>query len=222
MKFVETRFDFPLPLRYHLSEPRAPGLVIALHGYQDHALSMLRRLGWDHPEKLPFRLLAINAPFPVPVWTNEGFKEAYSWYFRDTTRDLTYVAPATTAERLARLLTDLKLDDTPKVLFGFSQGGFLAPYLARLAREVRGIVGFGCGFNAEAYDVLKPLPVYGLHGDQDERVSLERTRREYAHVASLGFPGQFRVLPGVRHRLDAETVEPVVRELITRCLGTPA
>lgn len=216
MNFKETKFDFPMPVRYHLSPPNQTGLAVIMHGYQDHAGSVLKRLGWDVSAP-PFQMLAINAPFPVPVWTADGFKEAYSWYFRDTSRGLTYVSPQTTAQRLGALLEELGLTDTPKVFFGFSQGGFLAPYVAKETRAVRGIVGFGCGFNEEAYDALQPLPVYALHGERDERVSLERTREEYAAVSGKGFPGEFQVLPAVGHKLDT-LVEPRIRDLIVRCL----
>ncbi len=217
MQWQQTKFEFPLPIRYHLSSSRSSGgVAILLHGYQDHAGSMLKRLGWDSAE-LPFQILAINAPFPVPIWTAEGFKEAYSWYFRDTSKNLLYVSPTTTADRLSRLIWDLGLEDVPKVYFGFSQGGYLAPYIATLTKNTRGIIGFGCGFIEEAYAVLKALPVYGLHGDKDERITLEKSKAEYDKLRAKGFGGEFRVLPGVGHKIDSQ-VENQVRQLVVQCL----
>lgn len=214
MKWQEKVYTYPLPSRYVLSQPTGERLVVLLHGYQDNAQSMLKRLGWLDAD-LPFQWLALNAPFPVPVWNADGFKEAYSWYFRDTSRDLVIVKPATTAERVAQLLRDLNLDKTPAVFFGFSQGGYLAPHIAKHLTNVRGIVGLGCGYTQEGYDGLQPLPVWGLHGSDDERVNIGNARAEHAAVLKLGFEGTFTEIPGFGHKVDT-AIEPMVRDLIER------
>jgi predicted esterase len=211
------RYEFPMPIRYHLSAPTAvKGVVVCLHGYQDHALSMLRRIGW-WDAVLPFQILAINGPFPVPLWLNDGFKEAYSWYFRDTSRDLEFVSPAATALNLSQLMTDLNLKDTPKVLFGFSQGGYLCPYLSQQLNAVRGIIGLGCGYPEEAYALNKPLKVYALHGSSDERVLPEPARLDFERILTVGHRGEFHLIPGLTHRVEA-SVEPLVRRLALECL----
>ena len=156
----------------------------------------------------------MNAPFPVPVWDADGFKDAFAWYFRDASRGLTIVAPETTAEHLARLLRDLKLEDEPKVLFGFSQGGYLAPHLAKRTRNVRLIAGVGCGYPQAAYDGLAKLPVHAIHGEKDERISLTQARSEYE---ATGFPGEFHLIPGLEHRVN-DQVEKLVRDLAVKVL----
>jgi predicted esterase len=209
------RLEFPMPIRYHL-DGEGDGVAICLHGYQDHALSMVRRLGWWETA-LPFRRLAINGPFPVPIWTGDGFKEAYSWYFRDTTRQLNFVPPETTADRLKLLLDDLKLGDAPKVLVGFSMGGFLSPYVAAVTKNVRGIIGIGCGYNADAYARCRPLAVHAVHGDKDERISIASARTDFEKLATFGHNGQFHVIPGLTHRVES-SIEPLVRRLTLECL----
>jgi predicted esterase len=201
-------------MRYILSQNPSENLVVALHGYQDSAQSMLRRLGWTEAD-LPFQWLALNAPFPVPVWNADGFKEAYSWYFRDSERNLVLVKPSTTAERVAALIKDLGFERRPVVFFGFSQGGYLAPHVAKHLAAVRGIVGLGCGYTQEGYENLKPTAVWGLHGGADERISIEKARHEHAAVMQAGFTGAFIEIPNLAHKVDA-TAEPMVRELIER------
>jgi predicted esterase len=207
-----------MPIRYHLTEAKGPGVVICTHGYQDHALSMLRRIGWWEREDLPFQILAINGPFPVPIWTAEGFKEAYSWYFRDTSRDLEFVSPVTTASKLNVLVSDLGLANTPKVLFGFSQGGFLAPYLATQFAGVRGIIGLGCGYPVEIYAQCSPLHVHGIHGTKDERIPLEPSKADFEQVLKNGHHGKFHVVPDLAHKVD-HAIEPLVRRLALEILA---
>lgn len=208
---------FTLPIRYSLTGPKNAGLVIALHGYQDHALSLLKRLGWWEKE-LPFQVLAVNAPFPVPIWTAEGFKEAYAWYFRDTDRGFTIVSPAETAERVFQLVKSLGLEDTPTMIFGFSQGGYLAPFLSPHLNRLRGLISLGSGYPPEPYRQMKPTYIYGLHGDQDERIPIESSRQAHAALLKTGFHGEFITLPGVTHKVDSKS-EPVIRKLIEKHLG---
>jgi predicted esterase len=206
------RYEFPMPIRYHLTAKKGPGVVFCLHGYQDHALSMIRRLGWWERADLPFQLCAINGPFPVPVWQGDGFKEAYSWYFRDSSRDLDFVSPNTTASRLKVLINDLGLSGTPKVLVGFSMGGFLAPYLAAELENVKGIVGIGCGYNAEAYAKCPPLTVHAIHGESDERIAIEGSKAEFAKVILAGHDGRYHAIPGLSHKVEP-SIEALVRKL---------
>ncbi len=194
-------FNFSLPLKYHLSDQKSSLLIVLLHGYQDRAESVLKRLGWqtDPPS---VRVLAINAPFPAPKWTPSGFVEAYSWYFRDTDRKLTLVPPSMSARAVVELMAHLGLAETPKVLVGFSQGGYLAPFIASQAKAVRAIVAMGSSFPSDSYKGVHPLPVYALHGAIDEIVPIEKAKREHSEILSKGFTGEFRVIDGLTHKVD--------------------
>lgn len=215
-------YAYTLPLRYHLTG-QGPGLVVCLHGYQDHASSLLKRLGWLGRTDLPFRVLGINAPFPVPVWGPRGFSEAYAWYFRDATAGFEVIGPEAAARGAAQLMTDLGLVSVPTVILGFSQGAYLAPWLAR-AREsatpndpTRAIIGVGGGYPRENFGGLAHVPTYAVHGVDDERVPCADAAREHADLVAHGFAGRFVAVPGLRHRVTAE-VEAIVRPLIERHL----
>lgn len=211
------RYDFNLPLRYHLSSKNGPGIVICLHGFQDHALSMLKRLGWWEAER-PFQILAINGPFPAPVWAEDGFKEAYSWYFRDSAKNLTLAPPSLTAERVKDLLCDIGLEKNPKVLFGFSQGGFFAPYLAAQIENVKGILALGCDYPADGYALLKPITVHAIHGESDERIPVGPAHKSFDRVIESGHRGVFHQIPGLTHRVET-SIEPLVCRLAEELLN---
>lgn len=211
MEFQEKVYRFPLPLRYSLSEPQE-NLILVLHGYQDRAESMLRKLNWlDQP--LPFQYLAINGPFPVPVWNAEGFKEAYSWYFRDSSRGLVIVSPETVAEQIHQLILDLGFGERPVTFLGFSQGGYLAPFVAKRVKKTRMIIGIGCGYTEEGYGSLNPLEVHAIHGTEDERISIAQAQTEFRKIQKLGFTGQFHEIPGLNHKVD-RSLDPLIRSLI--------
>ncbi len=210
---------FTLPMRFLRQGREGQGTVILLHGYQDHALSMTRRLGWLDREDLPFQILAVNAPFPVPVWKADGFVEAYSWYFRDTSRDLMIVNPLDTAAQVARLVRENLLPNRPLALLGFSQGGYLAPYLAHHLPEVRAIIAIGSGYPAEPYSRLQPLPVFGLHGASDDRWPIEASQSAHAELLKRGFKGEFHIVPDLGHKVDP-VLDPYIRGFLNTAWGS--
>ncbi|MGE4131507.1 MAG: alpha/beta hydrolase [Bdellovibrionales bacterium] len=203
--------NFTIPVRYLLRGPADRGTAVLLHGYQDHAQSMAKRLGWLEAE-LPFQVLAINGPFPVPIWKATGFVEAYSWYFRDTSRDLMIVSPDDTAQKVAEMIRQL-VGDGPVVLVGFSQGGYLAPFIAQVLPSVRAIIAMGSGYPPEPYKGLDKVKIYGLHGDQDERIPIQSSKQAHAELLQSGLSGEFRVIPGLDHKVDP-ILEPTVRGLV--------
>lgn len=212
---VET--NYTLPMRY-LVQGEGPGTVVLLHGYQDHAMSMTRRMGWlERP--LPFRILAVNAPFPVPVWKADGFLEAYSWYFRDTQRDIMIVSPASSAEKVAALIGRVLGPTEPVVLLGFSQGGYLAPFVAPLVPTTRAIVAVGSGYPDEPYaHVSTAVEVYGLHGANDNRWPLESSHEAHRRLTSRGYRGEFHVIPNLDHRVDP-MLSPLVEQFALANFG---
>ncbi len=206
------KYEFTLPVRYHLTAAQGPGVVICMHGYQDHALSMLRRMGWWEAE-LPFRILAINGPFPVPIWAGDGFKEAYSWYFRDSSKNLVLAPPSMTADRIKILIDDLGLEKTPKILFGFSQGGFFAPYLGAKLKNLKGLITLGCDYPADGYTLCPPTTVQAIHGEKDERIPIAPAHLSFDKVIASGHKGAFHQIPDLTHRVEA-SLDPLVRQLV--------
>lgn len=210
-------FNFSLPFSYKLFGPSGQGTVVLLHGYQDHSLAMLKRLKWEEAE-LPFQVCAVNAPFPVPVWTSDGLREAFSWFFRDSSRQLTFVSPEHTAERLGELLNDIKISSSPTVLCGFSQGGYLCPHLAKHVPALKGIVGLGCGYKVDAYKLIKPTTVHAIHGSTDQVIKTLSASEEHAEILELGHQGLFHSVDGLDHKVD-QRAEPLIRELCLELLS---
>lgn len=200
-----------LPLRYFKRGPENGGIVYCLHGYQDHASSLLRRIGWSEGE-LPFQIVAINAPFPVPVWTADGFLEAYSWYFRDSSRGLEIYSPQQMAATLAKFLKEINFLKQPAVIFGFSQGGYLAAALGQHLPNLKGIIGLGCGYRHDIWEQLPKTEAHAIHGDLDRRIQIDQAENEFEAVLKLGHQGRFHRIDGLGHKVDRK-VEPLVRQL---------
>ena len=153
-------------------------------------------------------MLIPNGPFPVPIKSEEGWREAYAWYFYDESTQKMVISPDTASTGIQSMIKDLEYFDVPKVIVGFSQGGFLAPYLANLLNNVIGIVGIGTGFRLDFYEPLLArhpggLSVHALQGTDDEVFSVDRAEAAHLAVTKLGFAGSFTKIANGTHMASA-------------------
>jgi predicted esterase len=209
--------EFKLPSTYYYKQAVKPSkkTVLLLHGYQDSASALLKRAFTEDPEEFDFNILAPNGLYPVPVKADVGFREAYAWYFVDGARKFVLVAPEIAQENLYRLIGHLNLLDHQFVIVGFSQGGILAPFVAKKLETVSGIVGVGTMFFSEYYKGLdSSLPVDSIHGIDDDVITLQTSQTGYDELKKAeSRPGSFYSIKGLKHTLDDEGRKKL-RELI--------
>lgn len=191
-----------LPLTY-LHEPKGKdsALLLFLHGYTDSAASFLKRSLGD--ANLPQSILAPNGPFPLPVLGNNSFKEAYGWYFWDYAAGRPILHPNIAAGILVRLIDQLGYAHTPKLLIGFSQGGYFAPFLFPQLQNVRGLIALGAGFRTEDYPSEIPFPIIAIHGDQDTIVDAQRSQAGFEALRPrLPQASEYHLIPGMGHSIQ--------------------
>jgi predicted esterase len=187
-----------LPITYFYEKHGSQKLLIFLHGYTDSASAFLRR-AFD--QSSTFDILAPNAPFPVPVRGDQGFKEAYSWYFEEHSTQTLLIPKKVTVQILKDLITSLDLVDQPKIIIGFSQGGFLAPVLAHELKNVEKIIGIGCSYREESYAPLSNVKVYGIHGSEDSIVDFELAAVAYDHL-NANIKAGWTAVEGMHHTMN--------------------
>ena len=199
-----------LPVSYYFKEAQRPTnkTVLLLHGYQDSAVALLKRAFGDdkhlQEQHYDFNILAPNGVYPVPVKTDDGFREAYAWYFVDSARNLALVSPEVAARSLVGLIKSLSLESNTFHIVGFSQGGVLSPFIARELSNVSGIIGVGTAFLPDLYDGLRStLPVDAIHGANDEIITLATSFKGYQELKQVQpRPGDFYEFKGLKHSLD--------------------
>jgi predicted esterase len=213
LKLPSETFSVDLPMRYLFEESQASDdkLVIFLHGYTDHGPSMARRVLRGQSLGLPW--LAPNAPFPVPVRTEEGFREAYSWYFKDLEKNEIYISPEIASKMLVQLLERLNLVNREMILVGFSQGGFFAPYLAQHLKNVKKVIGVGAAYRLESYKPPQTWPLDVIHGLADEIVPLSRTQETIEKLKAKGQEVNLTVLPEARHEVGREISAHILKSI---------
>ncbi len=211
-----------LPFSYrHRAVPSPKVLVIFLHGYSDHGGSFLKRLypdGWSSALS-EAAVLIPNGPFPVPVKSETGWREAYSWYFYREEEQRMVISPATAIRECQQLIGKFGYENTPKILVGFSQGGYLAPQLAPEIKNVRQIIGVATGYREDYYLPLSKINLTAIHGSDDEIFPVGQARLAHGKIQSQGFDGQFIEIPNLKHiaaKPVGDAIDSCVQTLLKR------
>lgn len=226
-----------LPIHYRSRVPQNPkALAVFLHGFTDHGGSMMKRLfpsSW--PESLKdVAWIAPNGPFPVPVKSDDGWKDAFSWYFYDERTETMVIPPDTAVHGIAAIIekelphfaasthtSDPDGPALPVFLIGFSQGGFLAPAIAAAMNRSLNlkvtpveIIALGTGFRLDYYSKLVPLTVTAVHGESDSVFPIRQAQTNFTlALKTRDHTGAFVTLPNTAH-----TVTPAMGEIVRQRL----
>jgi predicted esterase len=207
--------NVPLTINYWQSDGTGSdkSAVLFLHGYSDSARSFLRRLGfWE--KELPFGVIAPNAPFPVPVKDGTFYKEAFSWYFMDSSRKSVLIAPEVAVKLLVDFFRDQGWLEKKIIVVGFSQGGFLAPRLVPALKNIERIICVGSRYRADAYSDWRGVRVDAVHGASDEVINPGEAQSDFEALDLNKYGGSFHVIENMTHRIT-ETCGKKVLELLT-------
>lgn len=218
--WVNTRLPFDISSLTPGNKEPPQEVILLLHGFAESGARILKKLAPALPERLLQKALVIapNAPFLMPHRTEHGYSATYSWYFYDPTTDEYAIDMSPAVEFLKNGLMQLGIDELPKRIIGFSQGGFLAPIAATSMRHVQHFIGIGCETLVDEIPgaILQAVPyrVDGVHGTLDESVNLERARASHQRLIQHGVKGAFHAIDGSGHRID-----DAIREAVKRLLS---
>ncbi len=214
-----TQIDLSLATSYFLepTENSKKGLLV-LHGYADRANSARKRLlGIEAVQG--YTVLSPNALFPCPVEKDDGFKEAYAWYFKDPKTHAEMISPEFAARAMLQLLQKIKLSDLDWTILGFSQGGFFAPHLIRAGLKAKTIIAVGSAYQVESYQGLPPIQVFAIHGENDHDVPFSVAQKSFLAIQKIGYGTEFHSIKSLGHTLN-DSGRAKVREILKVGLAT--
>jgi predicted esterase len=205
----------PLPLDYFeegSTDKEPQEAILFLHGYEQKGQTLIQKLAKACPPDA--KLIAPNGPFPIPRRTETGFKVGYSWYFYDPFQDEYLVDMKTSIQALTSVVDALRLAETPKRIIGFSQGGYLAPFVALALKNVKQVVGISCGYPIDELPSSVNFRWDGIHGKKDEIVDPEGSKRDHFRLEQLGIAGTYTLLENVGHELNDEVADTLRKVLV--------
>jgi predicted esterase len=215
---LQTVVEVEMPLTYlHLNSGGQKPLLIFFHGYTDTAAAFLRR-AWpaDDPQ---YEILAPNGLFPTPVKIDGGWKQAFAWYFSDFSTKRVLISPAVSAKAVAELVEKLNLQDRPKVLIGFSQGGFFLPFVFPRLKNVKKMIAIGSAYRTEDYPEHFSIPLDAIHGEEDSVISLQHAQESFKQLAARNPKGNFYSFPGLGHSMN-DQARALLKKLIQEAFAS--
>lgn len=207
MDQIETKklsINSEIPITYiHLNPGEGKPLLIFFHGYSDSARGILRRTFPDLDSK--YEILAMNGLFPVPQKKDDGWKQAFAWYFADFSKNSVLIHPEISAKAVIHLIEQLGLQDRLKVLIGFSQGGFFIPFILPFLKNVVYLFGIGSAYREEDYIEKLSVPLEALHGTEDNVIPCELSHKSFQNFVARKNPkGKFHSFAGLKHTMNDE------------------
>ncbi len=205
MKQSRALISTQYPCDYTISEaPNGAEGFLLLHGFTEAGAKIFKKC----EEALPRNsiILAPNGLFPLPERQDSSYKIGFSWYFYDPFTDEYFIDMQPAIQLLTNLITKLGYDKIPWTVIGFSQGGYLAPFVAQKIPLVKKVIGIGCRFLDEELAMPLSFKMHGIHGEDDEIVKSIEAEASFKKLESRGVVGDFTVLKGVGHRISSEVL----------------
>lgn len=196
------------------ADPDSRDLVILLHGFQDTAESFDRRVFRD--DVPAFHALTPNAPFPAPIRNKDDWRAGFSWFFADRSKGLILLHPSVGVEAVVQIVERRGFADHRKILVGFSQGGYVAPFVAKRLKNVVKIIGVGSGYRVADYEGVAVDDVDAIHGDLDEIVEIERSKHGFNELRPKLRAGEYFTLPGLKHGVDGRARELIKKRIVEK------
>lgn len=205
---------------------KAVEFFILLHGYSESAKVIYKRLG-QKINKLKgenCKIIAINGLFPLVrpfeiLKNNEKNREeknilGFAWYFYDSSKDQFLIDYEVPAKTISHWINHINPNNLPVTIIGYSQGGYLAPFIAcELNKNVKRVIGINCSFR---YQMLPQIPNFRLdqfQGREDQIIDTKLAFERFDYLKKKGMKGEFHWVDGVDHKLTPTLVELILYEL---------
>lgn len=194
-------------------------VYLLLHGYGQRAKRTYRE--WAPLFSKEDCLVIPNGPFPLPRKnTDPQTGEQYyqiprAWYFYNNLKDEFLIDYSFPAELLAGLIQELGLLKNPLCLIGYSQGGYLAPFVGVKLKQTKHVVGVNCRFREDMLPDWLNFRLDAFHADQDTQVDYHRSQKSFHTLNARSLSGEFITWEGKDHGLDDETHESMKKHINT-------
>lgn len=186
----------------HLKDVADPKrLILLLHGYQQNAELIFTMMADTAPADCV--VLAPDAPFPVPQKRENGYHMGFTWYFFDPETKVYYLDMEQALRYLTALVDQMGYANLPTTVIGYSQGGYLAPFVGQRLKNVDRVIGVNARYKSETLPGGLPFRMDALHGALDNLVDPVNSQQCFEELIAAGNRGEFRLVPDCGHGISA-------------------
>ncbi len=184
-------------------DSKAKRNYLILHGFYENSSLIKSKL--EHLIPKESNLLIPNACFPLPKRRSPakggGWDLYFSWYFFDESSQSFYVEYDFPAGILEKMIKELNLDKLPLTIIGYSQGGYLSPFVAERLPNCDQVIGIGCSYKYNMLSEANHYKIEGIHGRIDDKVDPKNAGECFSKLNSE-IKGEFHMLENEGHDLS--------------------
>lgn len=176
--------------------------IVLLHGYR-------QTNNWIYKKLLDsigstFNIIAPNAPYLVPRRNPNLIENAYAWYFFNDKRT-EYLVPIDDAIRIvSEIIKTYVPDDHELYLCGFSQGGYLTPFIGQNFKNTQKIILLSARIRTEVLREINSFETHSIHGNKDLIINIDRSRNCHKEFIELGNKSFFHEIDNLEHDINEE------------------
>lgn len=191
-------------------------IILLLHGYSEDAQKIYDKVApkLDHKKYL---IIAANGIYPLvdrfPLDTLNNKKKllrGYAWYFYDQANDVYLVDYNVPAMAIADLIDQINNKNTPVNIIGYSQGGYLAPFLPKYCEQIQYILGINCSFRTDMLPKNNSFKLDGLQGKDDLIIDVALSKSRHSEFIRNGNKGAYKIIDEENHRLTPKLVNEAI------------
>lgn len=191
--------------------PDPKRIIMLLHGYGEKAQKIFKRLIDYLPQET--LVIAPNGPFPLPIKTEDAYKLSFAWYFFDPIKERFFIDYDLPSELLKNFHQQLNLPHLPLTIIGYSQGGYLAPFVGEKIPQTTHVIGINCRFRYDKLGKDLQFMLNGIHGKNDSVVDPQRALDSFEILKKRGVVGNFYFIENEGHLLT-DPIKEKIRELV--------
>lgn len=199
-------------LDYYLRPPKNnQPLLIFLHGFGETLGHLLRHFRDKIPDD--YGVLAVNGIFPLPQkkFDSPEWKLRFCWYFYDAAKKEYFIDQRYPAQVLSNLISQLGLTQTKKTIIGFSQGGYLAPFLGNNLQNVDHCISINSEYKHLMLPKLCSFNLVNICGEDDDIVDPKNCQNSHHEMIKRGNRGSFFLLKNTGHKINMNIVDTTLQ-----------
>ncbi|MCF8058355.1 MAG: serine hydrolase family protein [Bacteriovoracaceae bacterium] len=199
-------------------------IFLLLHGYSEEGKKIYKRLGRKMAEEFKARKVLILAPnglYPMPrafpldkeIEGVEDLLQGFAWYFYHPGSNTFLIDYKIPAISLSSWINKLNRPNLPVTIIGYSQGGYLAPFVAFETKSVKRVIGINCSFREDLMLNTPSFPMDLVQGREDTIIETNLAFERFEKLIERGVSGKFTWVEGADHRLSPDIAQSVLEIL---------
>jgi predicted esterase len=156
-----------------------------------------------------------NGFFPIPKKRPDKIIYRYAWYFYNDVKQQYFIDFKYPVEVIKSFLNIILPSSGYKLkIIGYSQGGYLAPFLGQAIDQTEQVIGINCNYRVDMLEKVFKFQLDAIHGQEDGIVDPNNSYHSFSKIQTRYPHFRYKKLEHYGHELNSDYLDNV-KELLT-------